>query len=80
MWTSMIMSRRLLSSCVCLALLASLSGCGTYIVAKTVTGAGSMVVGGAVGAVKVTGKAVGTTVGAVGSAAGFGGDEAEEFE
>lgn len=74
----MIMSRRLLSSCVCLAMLTFLSGCGTYIVAKTVTGAGSMVVGGAVGAVKVTGKAVGTTVGAVGSAAGFGDDEPDE--
>jgi hypothetical protein len=74
----MIMSPRLVSSCVCLAMLASLSGCGTYMVAKTVTGAGSMVVGGAVGAVKVTGKAVGATVGAVGSAAGFGDDEPDE--
>ncbi|WP_394689084.1 hypothetical protein [Hoeflea sp.] len=40
-----------------------LSGCGTYMVAKTVTGAGSVVVGGAVGAVKLTGKAAGTVVG-----------------
>lgn len=40
-----------------------LSGCGTYMVAKTVTGAGSVVVGGAVGAVKLTGKAAGAVVG-----------------
>ena len=53
----MSISRRLVSPFVALALVASLSGCGTYIVAKSVTGAGSMVVGGAVGAVKVTGKA-----------------------
>jgi hypothetical protein len=75
MWTGMSISRRLLSPCVCLALLVSLSGCGTYIVAKSVTGAGSMVVGGAVGAVKVTGKAVGSTVGAV---TGIGRDEPDE--
>lgn len=40
-----------------------LSGCGTYLVAKTVTGAGSVVVGGAAGAVKLTGKAAGAVVG-----------------
>jgi hypothetical protein len=47
-----------------------LSGCGTYMVAKTVTGAGSVVVGGAVGAVKLTGKTAGAVVGI-----GRGGDE-----
>jgi len=57
--------RRLVSPCLVLALALSVSGCGTYMVAKTVTGAGSMVVGGAVGAVKLTGKAVGATAGAV---------------
>lgn len=45
-----------------LILLLPLSGCGTYMVAKTVTGAGSMVVGGAVGAVKLSGKAAGAVV------------------
>lgn len=39
------------------------SGCGTYMVAKTITGAGSVVVGGAVGAVKLTGKTAGAVVG-----------------
>lgn len=57
--------RRLVSPCLILALALPVSGCGTYMVAKTVTGAGSMVVGGAVGAVKLTGKAVGATAGAV---------------
>ncbi|MCY0095448.1 hypothetical protein [Hoeflea ulvae] len=57
--------RRLVSHCLVLALSVSLAGCGTYVVAKTVTGAGSMVVGGAVGAVKLSGKAVGATAGAV---------------
>ena len=52
-----------------LMLMLPLTGCGTYIVAKTVTGtvagAGSLVVGGAVGAVKLTGKAASKTAGAV---------------
>ena len=39
-------------------LLLPLSGCGTYVVAKTVTGAGKLAVGTTVGAVKLTGKAV----------------------
>ena len=73
----MSISRRLVSPFVALALVASLSGCGTYIVAKSVTGAGSMVVGGAVGAVKVTGKAVGATVGTV---TGLGRDEADDSQ
>ena len=48
-------------------------------VAKTVTGAGSMVVGGAVGAVKMTGKVTGKAVGAtVGTVAGLGRDEQDE--
>jgi len=67
--------RRLVSPLVALALAGSLSGCGTYMVAKTVTGAGSLVVGGAVGAVKVTGKAAGATVGTV---TGIGRDEPDE--
>ena len=50
-----------------LMLMLPLTGCGTYIVAKTVTGtvagAGSLVVGGAVGAVKLTGKAASKTAG-----------------
>jgi hypothetical protein len=50
-----------------------LPGCGTYVVAKTVTGAGSAVVGGAVGAVKLTGRAAGAVV-----KAGSGTDEMEE--
>ncbi len=49
-------------STLCLVSL-PLSGCGTYMVAKTVTGAGSVVVGGAVGAVKLTGKTAGAVVG-----------------
>ncbi|AKI00256.1 hypothetical protein IMCC20628_01540 [Hoeflea sp. IMCC20628] len=69
--------RRLVPPCLALALALSASGCGTYMVAKTVTGAGSMVVGGAVGAVKLTGKAVGKTAGAV---AGIGRDESAEYE
>lgn len=44
-----------------------LPGCGTYMVAstvtKTVTGAGSMVVGGTVGAVRLTGRAAGSVIG-----------------
>ena len=75
MWTGMSISRRLARPCIVLLSLLPLSGCGTYIVAKSVTGAGSMVVGGAVGAVKVTGKAVGTTVGTVAS---LGRDEPDE--
>ncbi|WP_420409710.1 hypothetical protein [Hoeflea sp.] len=58
------------------ALLASvllLSGCGTYMVASTVSGAGSAVVGGAVGAVRLTGRTAGAVV-----TAGRGNDEAEE--
>ena len=55
-------------------LAAPLSGCGAVIVTNTVVGAGSLVVGGAVGAVKVTGKAVGATAGAV---AGLGRDSDE---
>ena len=54
-----------------------LSGCGAVIVTNTVVGAGSLVVGGAVGAVKVTGKAVGHTAGAV---AGLGRDRDDEAE
>jgi len=50
-----------------LVLILPLAGCGTYVVAKTVTGtvagAGSLVVGGAVGAVKLTGKAAGAVTG-----------------
>lgn len=50
-----------------LVLMLSLTGCGTYMVAKTVTGtvagAGSLVVGGAVGAVKLTGKTAGAVAG-----------------
>lgn len=47
-----------------------LSGCGTYIVAKTVTGAGKLAVGTTVGAVKLTGKAVAAVI--------PGGDDDEE--
>ncbi len=65
MASAMSIYHRLVSPCLVLALALSVSGCGTYMVAKTVTGAGSMVVGGAVGAVKLTGKAVGATAGAV---------------
>jgi len=50
-----------------LVLMLSLTGCGTYMVAKTVTGtvagAGSLVVGGAVSAVKLTGKTAGAVAG-----------------
>tara|TARA_R110002020_G_scaffold86758_6_gene214215 strand:+ start:141 stop:344 length:204 start_codon:yes stop_codon:yes gene_type:complete len=42
---------------------APLSGCGAILVTKTVTGAGSLAVGGAVGAVKLTGAAAGAVVG-----------------
>lgn len=62
--------------CLAVVLFASvlmLPGCGTYVVAKTVTGAGSAVVGGAVGAVKLTGRAAGAVV-----KAGSGTDEMEE--
>lgn len=54
----------------------SLSGCGALIVSNTVVGAGSLVVGGAVGAVKVTGKAVGATAGAAAGLARGPDDEA----
>ena len=61
--------RRLPAILTGLLLMLSLTGCGTYMVAKTVTGtvagAGSLVVGGAVGAVKLTGKAASKTAGAV---------------
>lgn len=61
--------RRFPSILVGLMLMLSLTGCGTYMVAKTVTGtvtgAGSLVVGGAVGAVKLTSKAATKTAGAV---------------
>lgn len=70
---------RLLSPVIVVAVTLCLSGCGTYMVAKTVTGAGSMVVGGAVGAVKMTGKVTGKAVGAtVGTVAGLGRDEQDE--
>jgi hypothetical protein len=45
------------------SLVLPLSGCGTYLVAKTVTTTGSLVVGGAVGAVKLTGRTAGAVVG-----------------
>ncbi|MBC7283119.1 MAG: hypothetical protein H5U12_16985 [Hoeflea sp.] len=48
-----------------LFILLPLTGCGAYLVTKTVTGAGSLAVGGAVGAVKLTGKAAGAVTGAV---------------
>jgi hypothetical protein len=63
-------------SCLVAALFASalmLPGCGTYVVAKTVTGTGSAVVGGTVGAVKLTGRAAGAVV-----TAGMGNGDAEE--
>ncbi|MDP2733501.1 MAG: hypothetical protein Q8O63_10405 [Hoeflea sp.] len=73
--------RRLVPSCLALAvsltLCLTLSGCGAVIVAKTVTGAGTLVVDGAVGAVRVTGRAVGVTAGAV---AGLGRDADEDTE
>ncbi|MCY0147305.1 hypothetical protein OEG84_06170 [Hoeflea sp. G2-23] len=59
---------------VCLTLVSlalPLSGCGTYLVAKTVTNTGSLVVGGAVGAVKLTGRTAGAVV-------GIGGDSDQE--
>ncbi|WP_422370438.1 hypothetical protein [Hoeflea sp.] len=62
--------------CLVTAILASalmLPGCGTYMVARTVTGAGSAVVGGTVGAVKLTGRAAGAVV-----TAGMGDGDAEE--
>ncbi|MEP3436927.1 MAG: hypothetical protein ABJN75_09105 [Hoeflea sp.] len=46
-----------------LTLTLTLSGCGALIVTNTVVGAGSLVVGGAVGAVKLTGKTAGAVVG-----------------
>ncbi|WP_275750286.1 hypothetical protein [Hoeflea sp. YIM 152468] len=52
-------------SCLALALALSLSGCGSYVVARTLTGAGSLAVGGAAGAVRLTGTAVGATAEAV---------------
>ncbi len=69
--------RRLLPPFLTVLLAMSLPGCGAVIVTKTVTGAGSLVVGGAVGAVKVTGKAVGATAGAV---TGLGRDSDDEAE
>ena len=69
--------RRLVPSLLAVVLATILSGCGAVIVTKTVTGAGSLVVGGAVGAVKVTGKAVGATAGAV---RGLGRDSDDEAE
>ncbi|KGF66684.1 hypothetical protein LL06_26695 [Hoeflea sp. BAL378] len=45
------------------ALVAPVSGCGAVIVTKTVTGAGSLVVGSAVGAARLTGAAAGAVVG-----------------
>lgn len=73
--------RRLVPVCLAptlvLALVLTLSGCGAIIVAKTVTGAGALVVDGAVGAVRVTGRAVGVTAGAV---AGLGRDPDAETE
>ncbi|WP_299862403.1 hypothetical protein [uncultured Hoeflea sp.] len=50
---------------ISLAVALPLTGCGTYMVAKTMTGAGSLVAGTAVGAVKLTGKATGTAAGAI---------------
>ena len=69
--------RRLVPPLLALLLATVLSGCGAVIVTNTVVGAGSLVVGGAVGAVKVTGKAVGATAGAV---AGLGRDPDDEAE
>ena len=46
-----------------LAIALSLQGCAGYMVTKAVTGTTSMVVGGTVGAVKLTGKAAGAVVG-----------------
>lgn len=59
----MTLSFRLLSPVLVLTLALPLSGCGAYLAAKTVTGAGSLVVGGVAGAVKLTGKATGAVVG-----------------
>lgn len=69
--------RRLPAILASFMLMLSLTGCGTYVVAKTVTGAGSLAVGGAVGAVKLTGKAVGATAGAV---VGLAQEEEEQLE
>lgn len=55
--------RRLIPLLAVLSLTLPLSGCAAYLVTKTVTGAGSLAVGGAVGAVKLTGKAAGAVVG-----------------
>jgi len=61
----MIACRRPVPLMLALVLSAQLSGCGAVIVTRTVTGAGSLLVDGAVGAVNVTGKAVSATTGAV---------------
>lgn len=57
--------RRLSPVLISLAMALPLAGCGTYMVAKTVTGAGSLVAGTAVGAVKLTGKTADTAAGVI---------------
>lgn len=49
----------------------TLSGCGTYMVASTAVGITGLAVKGAVGTVKLTGKAVGAVT-------GIGGDDEED--
>lgn len=57
--------RRLSPVLISLAVAFSLTGCGTYMVARTVAGAGSLVASTAVGAVELTGKAAGTAAGTI---------------
>lgn len=57
--------RRLSPVLISLAVAFSLTGCGTFMVAKIVTGTGSLVAGTAVGAVKLTGKTAGTAAGVI---------------